>query len=396
VRAIGRPQGRHAVAGLCAGAVAVLLAGCGTTSSSSSGAATVSGTTLDIVASLPPGATGGQVATDVLNAERLAFAQSGGKAGQYQLRFVLAHGAEVSADARQAVSDTKAIAFIGEIAPGTSGVSVQITNELGMLQVSPTDTAAFLTHATSGAPGSPNHYYPARSTYGQTFGRVVPTTIAEASAIVARMKAENLTTVDVEHDTSTYGVSVADEVSADARKAGLTVTSSAGGSGAKAVFYAGLPSAAASHALDTAAGAGAKLFAPSAIYDDTFVKGLSSAAQQALTVSSPGVPSGSLDSVGQSFVSTFAQHYGHQPAPQAIFGYEAVRAVIAALKNAGAHADQRTTVVTDFRDLTRTAADSALGAYNLHGGDTSIDSFVFARVSGGSLVVSAKGAPKAG
>jgi branched-chain amino acid transport system substrate-binding protein len=396
VRAIGRPRGRHAVAGLCAGSIAILLAGCGASSSSSGAAASVSGTTLDIVASLPPGGTGGQVATDVLNAERLAFAQSGAKAGQFQLRLVLAHGAEVSDDARTAVSDSKAIAYIGEIAPGTSGVSVQITNELGMLQVSPTDTAAFLTHATPGAPGSPNHYYPARSTYGQTFGRVVPTTIAEASAIVARMKSENLTSVDVEHDTSTYGVSVADEVSADARKAGLTVTSSAGGSGAKAVFYAGLPGAAASHALDGAAGSGAKLFVPSALYDDAFVKGLSPAAQGALTVSSPGVPSGSLDSVGQSFVSTFAQRYGHQPAPQAIFGYEAMRAVIAALKRAGAHADQRTTVVIDFRDLTQSAADSALGAYSLHGGDTTIDSFVFAKVSGGSLVVSAKGAPTGG
>jgi ABC-type branched-subunit amino acid transport system substrate-binding protein len=212
------------------------------------------------------------------------------------------------------------------------------------------------------------------------------------------MKAENLTSVDVEHDNSTYGVSVADELSTDARKAGLTVTSSAGGSGATAVFYAGLPGAAASHALDAASGSGAgvKLFAPSALYDDAFVKSLSAAAQQALTVSSPGVPSGSLDSVGQSFVSTFAQHYGHQPAPQAIFGYEAMRAVIATLKQAGVHADQRTTVVTDFRDLTASAADSALGAYSLHSGDTTLGSFVFARVSGGSLVVSAKGAPKAG
>jgi branched-chain amino acid transport system substrate-binding protein len=380
------------VAGLGAAAIAVLLAGCGTTSSSSSSsAATVSGKTLEIVASQPPGSTGGQVAADVLNAERLAFSQSGGKVGQFQLRFVLAHGNEVSADARRAVSDSKAIAYVGETGPGTSGVSVQITNEIGMLQVSPTDTAAYLTHATPGAPNSPDHYYPARSTYGQTFGRVAPTTIAEANAIVARMQADKLTSVDVEHDATTYGASVADELSAAARKAGLTVTGGSSASGAKAVFYAGLPSTAASHALDAAAGGGAKLFAPSALYDDTFVKGLSSAAQQALTVSSPGIPKGSLDTVGQSFDSRFAQHYGHQPAPQAIFGYEAMRALIATLQKAGDHANQRTTVVTDFRSLSRTAAESALGAYTLHGGDTSISSFVFARVSGGSLVVSAKG-----
>jgi branched-chain amino acid transport system substrate-binding protein len=352
----------------------------------------VSGKTLVIVASEPPGSSGGQVATDVVNAERLAFEQSGGKVGEYELRFVLAHRNEVSDDARVAVSDTKAIAYIGEIEPGTSGVSVQITNELGMLQVSPTDTAAFLTHAAPGVPNAPDHYYPARNTYGETFGRVVPTTIAEAGAIVARMKAENLSSVDVEHDTTSYGVSVAGELSADARRAGLTVTSGAATSSSQAVFYAGLPGTAATHALDSAAGAApnAKLFAPSALYDDAFVHGLSAAAQQSLTVSAPGIPSGSLDSVGQSFVSDFAQHYGHQPAPQAIFGYEAMRAVIAALQKAGTQANQRTAVVTEFRSLSRTAAASALGAYTLHGGDTSISPFVFARVSNGSLATSAK------
>src|SRR5579875_181765 len=257
-----------------------------------------------------------------------------------------------------------------------------------MLQVSPTDTAAFLTHATAGAQG-PVHWYPAHSTYGETFGRLVPTTIAETSAIAARMQAEKLTSVAVEHDPSPYGTSVADEFDAAARKAGLTVTAGAPTSSTSAVFYAGLPGAAAVHALDGAAATagGAKLFAPSALYDDTFVRSLSAAAQHALTVSSPGVPGGALNAIGRRFVSDFTQRYGHRPAPQAIFGYEAMRAVIAALRTAGTKANQRTVVVNDLRNLTRSASDSAVGAYSLRGGDTSLRSFVFARVSGGSLVV---------
>ena len=371
---------------------AIALAGCGAASGNNN-AATVSGSTLSIVASEPPGSSGGQVATDVLNAERLAFAQSGGKVGSFQLRFVLAHGAEVSADARTAVSDKTAVAYIGEIPPGTSGVSLEITNELGLLQVSPTDTAAYLTQSAPGVKGAPGHFYPASSTYSKTFGRVVPTTIAEASATVARMQAEKLTSIDVEHDGTDYGISVVGELSADARRAGMTVTATSATSATKAVFYAGLPGAAATHALDAAASAapGAKLFAPSALYDDAFVSGLSTAAQQALTVSAPGIPSGSLDALGRSFVSDFAHRYGHQPAPQAIFGYEAMRAVIAALQKAGAQANARTAVVTDFRSLTRSAGQSALGAYTLRGGDTSISPFVFARVSNGTLVPAAQG-----
>jgi ABC-type branched-subunit amino acid transport system substrate-binding protein len=387
-RAIGRSRRRGALTGACAATVALVLAGCGASSSSGGSASTVSGSTLDIVASQPPGSAGGQVATDVLNAERLAFGQSGGKAGPFQLRFVPVHGSEVSADARRAVSDTKAIAYIGETAPGTSGVSIQITNELGMLQVSPADTAAYLTQSTPGGGAPPGHYYPASGTYGRTFARLAPTTAAEASAIVSRMRVQKLTNIDVEHDATPYGASVAAELTADARKAGMTVTTGSATPAAKAVFYAGLPGTAAAHALDVAASTApnATLFAPSALYDDTFVHGLSAAAQHTLTVSAPGVPSGSLDAVGRGFESDFTHHFGHRPAPQAIFGYEAMRALIATLQKAGKQAGARTTIVTDFRRLSRSANESALGAYTLRGGDSSLRSFVFARVSGGVLV----------
>ncbi|HLI61560.1 MAG TPA: hypothetical protein VKV21_18035 [Solirubrobacteraceae bacterium] len=390
-RAVGRSRlrMRALLTGAVAAGGAALLAGCGAAGSSSSGnaAATVTGRVLDIVASEPPGDSGGQVAADVLNAERMAFTQLGGRAGSFRLRLIVAHEHEVSADARRAVSDTAAIAYLGEIAPGTSGVSVQITNELGMLQVSPTDTAAYLTRATPGAP-PPGHWYPASSSYGRTFARLAPTSSVEADALVARMRSEKLTTLDVEHDATAYGSSVADAASAAARKAGMTVLSGAPTPAAKAVLYAGLPGPAAAHALDVAASSAssAKLFAPSALYDDAFVKSLSSAAQQALTVSAPGIQSSALDALGRGFVADFSRRYGHRPAPQAIFGYEAMRALIATLRRAGAHANARTTVVTDFRSLSRTAADSALGAYRLHDGDTSLRSFVFAHVSGGALV----------
>lgn len=397
MRTFGRPRARSALAGLGAAVLALALAGCGTASntSSNSAAATVPGSVLDIVASLPPGDSGGQVASDVLDAEKLAYSRSGGKVGSFTLRLLIAHAGEISADARQAVADTQAIAYLGEIQPGTSGVSLQITNELGMLQVSPTDTAAYLTQRASGVPNAPGHFYPASSTYRQTFARMVPSSAAEASALVSRMQSEKLTSVAVEHDSSAYGVSLADALSADARHAGMTVTSagsgstSGAGSSAAAIFYAGEPGPAATHALDAAASADphAKLFAPSALYDDTFVHGLSGAAQHALTVSAPGIPHGSLDAVGQAFVNDFTRRYGHQPAPQAIFGYEAMRALIATLQQAGAHAAARTIIVDDFRGLRRSAAQSALGAYSLHAGDTSLRSFVFARVAGGSLVV---------
>jgi ABC-type branched-subunit amino acid transport system substrate-binding protein len=368
-----------------------VLAGCGAGGAPNNSAVTVAGSTLAIYVSQPPGPASDPVAADVFDAERLAFKQADGKAGKFSLALHVVHGAEVSADARQVIADTTAIAYLGEIPPGTSGVSVQITNELGLLQVSPTDTSVFLTRATPAVKGSPLHFFPANGNFKETFGRVVPSTAAEATAIVNRMKGQGVKTLDVADDSTDYGASVAQEIRTDATAAGMTVTGSA--SGADAVFYGGLPGTAAKQALDAAASAAptAKLYASSALYDDAFVAGLSSGAQSALTVSAPGFLPGKLDAVGKSFLTAFKARYGHTPAPQAIFGYESMRAIVATLVQAGAHAASRSTVVGDFRQLKRSAADSAIGAYTINGGDSNIASFVFAGVTGGKLVPRAHG-----
>ena len=375
----------------CVAAIALLVAGCGGSAGTNNEAVTVAGATLSIYASQPPHGAGGQAAGDVVDAEHLAFDASDQKVGPYRLAFHVIDDDEVSADARQAVSDKTSIAYLGEVVPGTSGVSVQITNELGLLQVSPTDTAAYLTRAVPQVKSSPGHFYPAHSDFHATFARVVPTTLEEATALVARMRQVDVKTLDVGDDGSEYGVSVAAEVRSAAAGAGITVSSSP--SGSDGVFYGGEPGAAATRALDAAAAAApqAKLFAPSALYDDTFVAGLSSAAQKALTVSSPGFLPADLDAAGRQFQRTFQSTYHHAPAPEAIFGYEAMRAVLATLTEAQSHVAVRQIVVRDFRDLTRSPGDSALGAYTINGGDTNIHPFVFADVAGGKLVPRAAG-----
>ena len=54
--------------------------------------------------------------------------------------------------------------------------------------------------------------------------------------------------------------------------------------------------------------------------------------------------------------------------PQAIFGYEAMSAVLAVLKQAGTGAGSRATVVSDFRTLHD--RQSVLGTYSISSGDT--------------------------
>ncbi len=363
---------------------ALAIAGCSTQTNS---AVTVSGKTLTIYAGQPPGAAGGQTAADVLDAEQLALKQAGTSVGKFTVKLVTLHGKEISDNARTAVQDSSAIAYLGELDPGTSQDSVQITNELGLLQVSPTDTAAYLTQSVPGVSGSPSTFYPSRSSYHETFARVVPSTAQEATAITSEMHALGLSKLYVSDDGGDYGATIAGEVRTDAGKAGMSVVS--GASGADAVFYGGNDTAAATRALDQAAGASssAKLFASSALYSDAFASGLSAAAQSNLYVSSPGFTSSTLSAGGKQFESAFQSAYGHAPVPQAIFGYEAMSAVLSVLKEAGANAGNRAVVVGDFRSLHD--RQSVLGTYSITSGDTSIAPFVFGRPQGGKLVAAA-------
>jgi branched-chain amino acid transport system substrate-binding protein len=364
--------------------LALVLAGCSSTTPSSS-AVTVKGSTLDIWASEPPGAVD-TVSSDVLDAEKLALAQAAGKAGSFKVVLKTVHDDEISANARAAAQDKTAIAYLGEIAPGTSGISVQITNQVGLLQVSPTDTSVYLTKSTPAVSDSPGHFYPASGTFHTTFARVVPTTAQEAKVLVTAMQAHHLTKLYVSDDGSDYGRSVAAEVRADGPAHGLSIVSAA--AGADAVFYGGTPGAAATKALDAAASASpsALLFAPSALYDDAFVAGLTAGAQSHLYVTAPGFSTATLTPAGKQFASAFDAAYGHQPQPQAIFGFEAMRSLLAMLTGEGANADSRALAVARFRAL-HGDAKSVLGSYSIDGGDTSLTtSFVIAHPAGGRLV----------
>ncbi len=377
----GVSRSRPRVLWACGVVAALVIAGCGTTGTTG---VTVSGHRLTIYASEPPGSTGGQVATDVIDAERLALTQSGSTVGSFTVDLRVLHGREISDNARAAIQDQTAIAYLGEVVPGTSQDSLPINNQLDLLQVSPTDTAVYLTQATPAVSGAPGKYYPSSSTYHRTFARVCPTTAQEAQAIVSRMQSLNAGSVYIASDGTPYGASIAAEVRADAPSHGLTIASAPGSAGA--VFYGGNLPADAVAALNRYAAAGpAKLFVPSGLYSDSLVAGLSTAARARLYVSTPGFAPGAAPASAVSFATSFRTAYGHQPAPQAIFGYEAMAAVLSVLREAGASANKRATVVKDF--LAITDRRSVLGTYSLHDGDTSLAPFTFARVRGGQLVV---------
>jgi branched-chain amino acid transport system substrate-binding protein len=343
----------------------------------------VSGQTLTVYASVPPAGSDTARAQDVFDAEQLALRQSGSQLGNLTVKLVRVRGRKVSDNARTAIQDTTAIAYLGEVVPGASGDSIGISNAQDLLQVSPTDTAVALTQASPAVPGSPGLYYESAKTYGRTFARVVPTTAREARALVAQMQSLRVTRLFVTDDGSDYGKALAHEVKDDLGSA-IAPASSAGA--ADGIFYAGSSPTAAASVLDRAAASNPslKLFAPSALAEQALVSALAPAAQRALYVTAPGFYK-NLSAAGQKFQADFQASFGHAPAPEAIFGYEAMDSVLAVLRSAGSAATNRATVVRDYFAVKN--RQSVLGTYSISAsGDTSLDAFTVSRVQGGRLV----------
>jgi len=365
----------------CAWALlAVAVAGC-TSNGSGSSAVTVSGKSLTIYLSDAP-TSQPQVARDVLDAERLAWSQqSSHTVGGFALRLKVLHG-RISDQARTAIQDQTAIAYLGEIVPHSSYASLGITNALDLLQVTPTDTALELTQASPVVPGSPGIYYQSFSTYGQTFVRVVPTTAQEAKAQVQEMQALGVTKLYVSDDGGPYGATIANAVKHDVSGSMSVVGSLSAADGA---FYGTSSPAGAERffARGASSNPSLKLFAPSALDDPTLAPQFSGAGN--LYISAPGFLKQNLTPAGTTFASQFTTAYGHAPVPQAIFGYEAMSAVLAVLREAGAQANNRSTVVHNFLAIKN--RQSVLGTYSISStGDTSIAPFVFSRVRQGKLV----------
>jgi branched-chain amino acid transport system substrate-binding protein len=375
------PGRRAALVGVLAAALTTMGASkCG---GSSGTTVTVSGRTLTIYASAPQNVSAA-AANDVLDAEKLALSQQGSKVSGFTLNFKILD-AKPSANARKAIQDTSAIAYLGENEPGLSAGTLGITNAQDLLQVSPADTALELTQSTPAVHGAPDDYFEAKSTYGRTFARVVPPSSAEAKAQAALMGSMSVKKLYVTADDSPYGKAIAYAVRKDASGQGISVvqgpptTAGFNSSGADALFYgASAEGAAAASRLLDAVGSRAKLFAPSALAGASLPSGT--------YVSQPGFIPSQLPSLAKTqFVKPFKARYGHAPATGAIFGYEAMAAVLSVLDKAGGGANNRTTVVHDFFAIRN--RQSVLGTYSIDSeGDPSIAPFVFSRFKGGALV----------
>jgi branched-chain amino acid transport system substrate-binding protein len=388
---------------------AVGLTGCG--GDGKQNAAVKSGPdTLTIYSSLPLQGPDRARARDMVNAIKLALQQSRGKVGPFSITYVSLDsatpeaqtwtGAQVLDNARQTVHDLNAIAYIGDRDSAATALSLPITNEGHVLQVSPSSTYDGLTRI-SRRQGEPERFYPSGQ---RTFGRVVPADHLQASALLGYMKTMGAKSLALLADREIYGGGIADDIDAAAKRQGIKVydrgridalkddlsgpARKVAETGADAFLFAGTTDTGAAGIFEAVAAAAPRmqLFGPAAVADAAFAQELPAAVQRRMHVTTPALPPRLLPPAARTFRDRFRRTFGRSPAPEALQAYEAAEAVLASIKAAGAKGNDREAVTKAFFAIRN--RESVLGRYSIDpAGDTSLSQYAGNRIKDSRFVL---------
>jgi branched-chain amino acid transport system substrate-binding protein len=388
--------------GLLMPAAAVGVAACGSDNKDSGSSGSSAGTNLTIYSSLPLQGTSRGQSQAVINGEKLALDDAGGKVGDFTIKYVslddstaqnpgTADEGKTAQNARQAVRDKSTIFYLGEFNSGGTKVSLPILNKANIPQISPSNTYIGLTTDEPGSePGEPAKYYP---TGVRTYARVVPRDKVQGAALVTTMKEDGCKTVTLWNDKSTYGAGLARNVKLSAQSAGLTIENEQG-TDKNAPNYRSIASKVKSDCFLFAGVTGengvqvykdvaaadptAKLYGPDGVTEEAFTnpkKGgipASVGKRVKLTVATLGVKD--LPAAAPVLAAYKAKYKTQTVDPYGIYGYETMSLALDSIKRAGAKGNDRAAVIKAL--LSTKDKKSILGTYSIDAnGDTSLTDY---------------------
>ena len=208
-----------------------LLAGCGEAASEDE-PEPIRSDTLVVYSSLPRSGASAAVGDAVAAGQRLALADarepgrrvagsSSSSSTAPSRRSATGHPDRVEENAETAPDDPAAIAYLGDLELGASAVSLPVTNEESILQVSPTDGLTSLTIPQTGPGAGPERFYPAER---RNFLRLVPPDSSQAGPLVGLAQRAGARSIALVHDGGIYGRQLAGAVEQAAVDRGLEVT----------------------------------------------------------------------------------------------------------------------------------------------------------------------------
>jgi branched-chain amino acid transport system substrate-binding protein len=352
----------------------------------------------------------------ILHGARLALADSAGRVGTYRIELKSLDDSTVqrgewdpgqtTLNARRAILDSTTIGYIGELNSGASAVSIPLLNRAEIGQVSPASTGAGLTVGDAGAfPGEPAKYYP---TGVRTFVRVVPNDGVQAAAQVKLQKRLGCTGTYVLDDGEVDGQDLASSFAAAARVSGprivaaqefqprasdySSLVASIAQTRANCVLLSAIADSGPVRLFEQLAAAlpHVHIFGSAGMAVSTFTDpasgGIPKRLDGRILITVPALGARRYPPAGRSFLARYAARYC-RPQPDAIFGYEAMSLMLAAIARAthgGREVPRRSEVAAQL--LGTRDRRSVLGTYSIdRNGDTTIRRYGVWRVLGGRL-----------
>jgi branched-chain amino acid transport system substrate-binding protein len=381
-------------------------AGCGGTGAT--GASETAGNQLAVYSSLPLQGPSAAISMQIVDGEKLALAQAGGRVGPFRVSYVSLDDSNpasgkwspdvTAADAKIAAQDTSTIAYLGEYNSPATAISLPLINAAGILQVSPSSPYVGLISSLDAGQDEPGRFYLSGR---RNFVRLAPGDAAEATAQVRLIKDLGVSKVYVLDDQDAFEVPLAAILASDAERAGirvlghdsLTVTRGASftgevekivESGAQAVFLAagaGAGTVTLFKALH-AANPRLLLFGPNTMVSDSLAAEIGAAASKTF-LTTPVLALRLYPPSAQRVISDFRRIFpGVEAGPYALYGYEAMKTVLQAIRGAGSRGNDRQAVIERF--FASTHPDSALGPYSIEAdGETTLSQYGVDRIVNG-------------
>lgn len=397
------------------GVLALGVSACGDDDDDGGGGGGGGGTTasknVTIYSSLPLQGATRDNSLDVQRGVTLALSQRKGKAGPCTVEYKKLDDSTAqagkwdpgatSANARRVSGDKNAIALLGEFNSGASAISIPITNEAGILQVSPANTALELTKdAGKDDKGAPEKYYPAGA---RTYGRTVPADHIQGSAQAEWMKELGVKKLYTLDDKEVYGAGVA-KTTADAAKLNdievvgtdsidpkapnyRSLAARIKESGADAVFFGGI-SANNGVQLFKDLGAAlpdATLWGPDGVAESAFTNDVPPDIAERTYITVATINPKDYGPKGQKFFDDFKAEYKSKVIqPYAIYGFEAMDIVLDSMERAGDKCNDRKAVIDAF--FATKGKEGVTGTYDIDkDGDVTLSQFGRHRIADGEL-----------